>query len=84
LSDENKHKNVKTVEVTAVYKKGFIGPVKIEVRPLTEGEEVALGLDEGIKLAGRIAKEAETHEQESEPEESESSSEPAEEEGSHD
>lgn len=83
MSDENKHKKVKTVEVTAVYKEGFIGPVKVEVRPLTEGEEVALGLDEGIKLAGRIAKEAETHKQPVEEETAESSSEPAEE-GPHD
>lgn len=84
MSDkENRQKGVKTVEVTAVYKEGFIGPVKVEVRPLTEGEEVALSLDESIKLAGRIAKEAENHEQESEVEESENSSESPEE-GPHD
>ena len=83
MSDENKQKNVKTVEVRAVYKEGFIGPIKVEVHPLTEGEEVTLGLDDGIKLAGRIAKEIETHNHKSETEEAESSSEDAEE-GAHD
>lgn len=60
MSDENKQKSVKTVEVRAVYKQGFIGPVKVEVRQLKEGEEeVTLDLQQGIDLAGRIVKEVE-------------------------
>lgn len=60
MPDENKQESVKTVEVRAVYKKGFIGPVKVEVRQLEEGEEeVTLGLQQGIDLAGRIVKEVE-------------------------
>lgn len=58
--EENKQENVKTVEVRAVYKKGFIGPVKVEVHQLKPGEEeVTLDLQQGIDLAGRIVKEVE-------------------------
>jgi len=47
----------KTIEVKAIYKPGYIGPVKIEIRRLDSNKPVEVSVAEAIELADRIRKE---------------------------